>query len=291
MAIRSTWKGSIKLSLIAIPIRVYPATVASDVSFRQLHRKCRTPIQLKKWCPTCEEEVNSDDIVKGYESSKGNFVVVEDEEIAKLRPESTHVIDIGQIVDAASIDPIAIERAYYLAPETKAAGAAFAVLRDGFGSRAGVGRLALHGREYLVAVMPRDQALVMYTLRTAREMRKPTAIDELAFADVKVKPEEVKLARQVMQHFDTGADVSELTDHYQEALREMLAAKTPEEVVTIAGEKGAKKRGQVVDLMDALRQSLARVESTKAPRAPAKPSRQARARVLSHPTSKRRKAS
>ena len=107
MAIRSTWKGSIKLSLIAIPIRVFPATVSSDVSFRQLHRKCRTPIQLKKWCPTCEEEVSSDDLVKGYEAAKGQFVVVEEEEIKKIRPESTHVIDIGQIVEASSIDPIA----------------------------------------------------------------------------------------------------------------------------------------------------------------------------------------
>jgi DNA end-binding protein Ku len=291
MAIRSTWKGSIKLSLIAIPIRVYPATVASDVSFRQLHRKCKTPIQLKRWCPHCEEEVAAEDVVKGYESTKGQFVLVEDEEIAKLRPESTHVIDIGQIVDASSIDPIAIERAYYLAPETKAAGAAFAVLREGFGSRAGVGRLALHGREYLVAVLPRDQALVMYTLRTAREMRKPSAIDELEFADVKVKPEEAKLARQVMQHFETGADLSDLTDHYQEALRAMLAAKAPEDVVAIEGAKGAKGRGKVVDLMDALRQSLARVESTKSTRPRASSSRSRQARVLPHPTSKRRKAS
>jgi DNA end-binding protein Ku len=287
MAIRSTWKGSIKLSLISIPIRVYPATVATDVSFRQLHRKCKTPIQLKKWCPTCEEEVSSDDIIKGYETAKGQFVAVEEEEISKLRPESTHVIDIGQIVEASSIDPIAIERSYYLAPETKAAGAAFAVLREGFGSRAGVGRLALHGREYLVAVVPRDQALLMYTLRTAREMRKPSAIDELSFADVKVKPEEVKLARQVMQHFDSGTDLSELTDHYQDALREMLAAKTPEDVVAVEGPKGAKGRGKVVDLMEALRQSLARVESDKPQRA----RRQAKARVLSHPQSKRRKAS
>jgi len=290
MASRSTWKGSIKLSLISIPIRVFPATVSSDVSFRQLHRKCRTPIPLKRWCPTCEEEVSNDDVVKGYETSKGRFVVVEEEEIAKLRPESTHVIDIGQIVDATSIDPIAIERAYYLAPETKAAGAAFAVLRDGFGSRAGVGRLALHGREYLVAVVAREQALVMYTLRTAREMRKPSAIEELGYADVKVKPEEVKLARQVMQHFDSGADISDLTDHYQEALREMLAAKTPEDLVAVEGAKGAKKGGQVVDLMEALRQSLARVESTKAPRAH-RQSRQARAHVLPHHTSRRRKAS
>src|SRR5262252_455023 len=90
---RSTWKGSIRLSLITIPIRMFPATQSSDVSFRQLHRKCHTPIQLRKWCPHCEEEVSADDVVKGYESSKGHFVLVEDEEIARLRPESTRVVD------------------------------------------------------------------------------------------------------------------------------------------------------------------------------------------------------
>src|SRR5262245_12819210 len=150
---RATWKGAIRISLITIPIRVFPATnPASDVSFRQLHRRCKTPIQLKKWCPHCEEEVPAEDIVKGYESSKGQFVVVEEEEISKLRPESTRVIDIAHVVDASKIDPLLIERAYFIAPDTKVAGPSFAVLRESIGDRAVVGRLALHGREYLVAV-------------------------------------------------------------------------------------------------------------------------------------------
>ena len=90
MAARVAWKGSLKLRLIAIPIRVFPATSASaDVSFRQLHRRCHTPIQLKKWCPHCEEEVSADDVVRGYESSKGEYIVVEEDEIARLRPEAT----------------------------------------------------------------------------------------------------------------------------------------------------------------------------------------------------------
>ena len=283
---RANWKGAIRISLITIPIRVFPATnPGSDVSFRQLHRRCKTPIQLKKWCPHCEEEVTSADIVKGYESSKGHYVLVEEDEISKLRPESTRVIDIAHVVSAEKIDPLLVERAYFLAPDTKTAGPSFAVLRESMGDRAGVGRLALHGREYLVAVMPRDNALLMYTLRTSGEVRSAENIEELEFAKTKVKPDEVKLARQVLQHYESDVDLSTFTDHYQESLRAMLQAKAPETTVTT---KGGKPTGKVVDLMEALRQSLNRIGSEK-PRS-ARGKKPARMR-LAHTASKRRKAS
>jgi DNA end-binding protein Ku len=259
VAARATWKGSIRLSLITIPIRVFPATKASDVSFRQLHRKCHTPIQLRKWCPHCEREVNADEIVKGYESSKGHFVLVETEEIEKLRPESTHVIDIGYTVSTAAIDPIYIERSYYLAPDGKTAGGSFAVLREGLGDRAGVGRLSLHGREYLVAILPKDDAILMYTLRTAGEVVDVRQIDQLDFAAGRVKPEEVKLAKQILQHFDTAPDLSAFTDHYQQALRALLKSKGPAEAISAQAGAEAGKPKKVVDLMDALRKSLAEV--------------------------------
>src|SRR5262249_12754546 len=163
-----------------------------------------------------------DDVVKGYESSKGHFVIVEEEEIKALRPESTKTIDISDVVDVATIDPIYIERAYYVAPDSKVAGAAFAVVRDALTDKAGIGRLALHGREYLVAVVRRENALLCYTLRTVGEVRGLEAVDGLEFADARVKPEELKLARQVLQGFDTRRDLSAYTDHYQEALKAML---------------------------------------------------------------------
>ena len=284
---RATWKGAIRISLITIPIRVFPATnPASDVSFRQLHRRCKTPIQLKKWCPHCEEEVQAEDIVKGYESSKGQFVLVEEEEISKLRPESTRVIDIAHVVDASKIDPLLIERAYFLAPDTKIAGPSFAVLRESIDGRAGVGRLALHGREYLVAVVPRDEALLMYTLRTSGEVRNAGNIEELEFARVKAKSDEVKLARQVLQHYEQDVDLSTFTDHYQKSLRAMLQAKAPDSTIVT---KGGKPAGRVVDLMEALRQSLARVSSEKPRSARAKTP--ARMRVVAQPAGRRRKAS
>jgi DNA end-binding protein Ku len=295
---RPTWKGSLKLSLITIPIQVFPATSASsDVSFRQLHRKCHTPINYKKWCPHCNEEVTAADIVKGYESSKGRMVVVEEEEIAKLRPESTKTVDVSDVVDAATIDPIYIERSYYVAPDGKAAGASFAVVRDALEDRAGIGRLALHGREYLVAIQPRDEALLLHTLRTAGEVRALSGISGLEFASAKPKAEEVKLARQVLDSFTSGKDLSAFTDHYQEALREMLEAKHDEEEEIPVADRAAKPT-KVVNLMDALRQSLARAEGHQHASAAKgrKSGKMAKAggktgRVLSHPAGKRRKAS
>jgi DNA end-binding protein Ku len=281
---RPTWKGSLKLSLIAIPIRVYPATSASsDVHFRQLHRRCHTPIQLKKWCPHCEEEVSSDDIVRGYESSKGHFVLVEEEEIKSLRPETTHVIDLSNIVERSSIGPIHVERTYFLTPDTRAAGSPFAVMRAALDGQAAVGRVALHGREYLVAVEPFDDALIMYTLRTAGEVRDLSATEGLEFAaEAKPRPDEVKLARQVLGTLDRATDITSFTDHYEEALKAMLAKKTGGEVVSV-GAAPAQGR-KVVDLMDALKQSLAAAGQQK--KTPAKANLK-KGSVVAHPSSRR----
>ena len=117
MAARPTWKGFLKISLVNIPVRVFPATdSAATISFNQLHAECQTRIQQKRWCPTCEREVPMSEIVKGYEFEKGRYVVMSEEDVSKVRPESTRVIDLVQFTDAAAIDPIYVERPYYLAP-------------------------------------------------------------------------------------------------------------------------------------------------------------------------------
>ena len=118
MAARPTWKGFLKISLVNIPIRVFPATdSAATISFNQLHAECQTRIQQKRWCPHCEREVPMSEIAKGYEFEKGRYVVVSEDDMAKVRPESTRVIDLVQFTDAAAIDPIYVERPYYLAPD------------------------------------------------------------------------------------------------------------------------------------------------------------------------------
>ena len=261
MAARPTWKGFLKISLVTIPVRVFPATdAAATLSFNQLHGACQTRIQQKKWCPQCEREVEKTELVKGYEFERGRYVVLQDEDIAKARPESTRIINLVRFADAASIDPIYLERPYYLAPDGAVAAEAFAVVRDAIRGKAGIGKLALYGREYLVAVLPRERGLVMFTLRQAKEVRSMGAIDELAPLPAKVKPDELKLARQVIGNFEGQLDLSEYRDEYQEELRRIIDAKVAgEEIVAPAEEAPAK----LVNLMDALRKSLDTVSASR----------------------------
>src|SRR5262245_23161089 len=261
MAARPTWKGYLKISLVNIPVRVFPATdAAATISFNQLHRECRTRIQQKRWCPTCNVEVPNTDLVKGYEFEKGKYVVMDEEDMSKVRPESTRVINIVQFADAKMIDPVYVERPYYLAPDGQVSAEAFAVMREGMAGKAAIGKVALYGREYLVAIQPRDNGLVMYTLRHASEVRAMSAIDELKTVPAKIKPDEIKLARQVIGNFETEGDLTQYKDDYQEQLRKIIDAKIEGAEVVAPAEEAPPK---VVNLMDALRQSLERVSTTK----------------------------
>jgi DNA end-binding protein Ku len=261
MAARPTWKGFLKISLVNIPVRVFPATdSAATISFNQLHGECQTRIQQKRWCPKCEREIPLAEIVKGYEFEKGRYVVMDEEDLAKVRPESTRVIDLVQFTPVESIDPIYVERPYYLAPDGQMALEAFAVIREGMKGKAGIGRLALYGREYLVAVQPKEKGLVMYTMRRANEVRSMDAIDELSGVPSKVKPEEIKMAKQVISNFEGELNLAEYNDGYQEELQRIIDAKIAGEEVVATEEQAPPK---VVNLMDALRQSLDRVSSGK----------------------------
>src|SRR5437868_4373698 len=205
MPARPTWKGFLKISLVNIPVRVFPATdSAATISFNQLHAECQTRIQQKRWCPTCQREVPMSEIAKGYEFEKGRYVVMSEDDMAKVRPESTRVINLVQFTDATAIDPIYIERPYYLAPDGNMASEAFAVMREGMKGKAGIGKLALYGREYLVAVQPRENGLVMYTMRHSKEVRGMDQIEELDSVPGKVKPDEIKLAKQVIGNFEAA---------------------------------------------------------------------------------------
>lgn len=288
MAARPTWKGFLKVSLVNIPVKVFPATEsAATLAFNQLHAECQTRIQLKKWCPHCEREVSSAEIVKGYEFEKGRYVVVAEEDIQKVRVESTRVINLVQFADDAEIDPIYVDRAYYLAPDGPVAAEAFAVMREGMSGKAGIGKMALYGREYLVAVRPQKKGLVMYTLHHDAEIRSIDQIEELSSVPATVKPEEMKLARQVIQTFEGELNLKDYKDEYTEGLRRIIEAKVAgEDVVVPEAEEPAK----VVDLMDALRRSLSAVGDAK--KKPAKASlAQAKVRGKSKATVSRMAAS
>ena len=213
MAARPTWKGFLKVSLVTIPVRVYPATEsAATISFNQLHDECQTRIQQKKWCPSCEREVTSAEIVKGYEFEKGRWVVVGDEDIAKVKTESTKIINLAQFAADDEIDPMYVDKTYYLAPEGPMASDAYAVMRDGMKGKVGIGKVAIHGREYLVAVRPHKQGLVMHTLHHAAEMRTIDQIDELREVRGSVSSAEAKLAQQVIASYEAPLDLATYSD-------------------------------------------------------------------------------
>src|SRR5215831_4450431 len=251
MAARATWKGFLKVSLVNIPIKVFPATESSgSISFNQLHAECQTRIQQKRWCPHCNREVPNTEIVKGYEFEKGRYVVLTDEDFDKVRPESTRVIDLVQFADASSIDPMYVDRTYYLAPDSGVASDAFAVMREGMAGKVGVGKLALYGREYLVAVRPLAKGLVMHTLHHAAEIRGIDQVEELNSVPTKVKPEEIKLAKQVIETFEAPLNLKDYKDEYREGLQEIIDAKIEgKEVIAPIVEEAPK----VVNLMEALK--------------------------------------
>jgi len=261
MAARPTWKGYLKVSLVTIPVKVFPATEsAATLSFNQLHAECKTRIQQKRWCPHCEREVPNTELVKGYEYEKGHYVVVTEEDIEKVRVDSTRVIDLAQFTDVTEIDPIYVDRAYYLAPDGPMASESFAVMREGMVGKAGIGKVALYGREYLVAVRPQKKGLVMYTLHHDAEIRSIDQVEELNSVPAKVKPEEMKLAKQVIATFDAELNLKDYQDEYKAGLRKIIDAKIAgEEVVAPEIQEPPK----VVDLMEALRRSLNTVSADK----------------------------
>jgi DNA end-binding protein Ku len=279
MAARATWKGFLKISLVNIPIKVFPATESkATLSFNQLHGECQTRIQQKRWCPHCNREVPNSEIVKGYEFEKGHYVVLTEEDFENVRPESTRVIDLAQFADESAIDPIYVDRAYYLAPDGPVASQAFAVMREGMKGKVGIGKLALYGREYLVAVRPHRRGIVMYTLHHAAEIRSVDHVEELNAVSESVKPEEIKLARQVIGTFEGPLDLTHYKDEYREGLQRIIDAKIAGAEVVAPAEEAPPKG---INLSAALRKSLDTVSSAK--KKPAKA-------AVAKPAAKRKRA-
>ena len=277
MAPRPYWKGYLKLSLVSCPIALTPATSSSEkISFRQVNKGTGNRIRYKKVDAETDEEVSGDDIGKGYEVAKNEYLIMDDEELEAIQLESTHTIEIDQFVPFSQIDRRYYDQPYYIVPNDEVGAEAFAVIREGMHGKAGIGKVALYGREYLVKVQPRERGLIMYTLRHADEIRSMESIDELANVPEKLKPEEVKLARQVMSTFEGDVDFQSYKDEYQEGLRQIIDAKIEgREIVTPEVEAPPK----VVNLMDALRKSLDTISASKKKpeRIEARPKKRARA--------------
>jgi DNA end-binding protein Ku len=267
---RTTWNGSVSFGLVNIPVGLAPATKAaarqSDVSFRMLHRECGSPIKQKRWCPVHERDVESDELVRGWEVSKGQFVTVEDADLEAIEQRDTsRSIDINRFVRLEEVDPIYFDRTYFLVPAgAEAQRRPYVLLLEAMKQAdvAALGRFVLAGKEKLALIRPMGDALALETLFVHEDVKDHAEIDE-AVSAAEVKGPELDLAKQIIASLAGEFDPTELRSEYRESLRELLEAKlagqeieTPEPAAPTP----------VVDLMEALRASVA--AASKKPAAP-----------------------
>jgi DNA end-binding protein Ku len=262
---RTTWNGSLSFGLVTIPVGLAPATTpkarASDVSFRTLHRECKTPIKQKRWFPVHEREVPSDELVKGWEVSKGQFVIVEDADLEAIEQRDTsRAIEISRFVPLDQVDPLFFDRTYYLAPSNQAAQRRPYVLLLNAMKETGmaaIGHMVIRGNENFCLIRPKGDALVLETLFLAEDVRSSAEIDE-AVEEIKVKDSELDLARQLIDGLMGDFDPTEFQSEYRRDLRELLEAKLKgQEIVAPEPEP---EEAPVVDLMEALKRSVAQTQ-------------------------------
>jgi DNA end-binding protein Ku len=254
MATRPTWQGYLRLSLVSCPVALYTATSrTSEVHFNMLHKTTHNRIRM---VPTDPETgpVDRSDIVKGYEVDKGHYVVVTDSEIANVRLETTRTLDIERFVAEDDIDRLYWNDPYFLVPDGDMAVEAFTVIREAMAKsgKVALGRLVMHQRERLMALEPRGEGILAYTLRSNREVKTP---DELFdnIPDVKPNPQMVEIAAKIIDQLEGPFDTSLFTDRYEDALRDLVREKEKGHKIAAVAEP---KEAEVIDLMDALRRSL-----------------------------------
>ena len=263
MATRPSWEGFLKLSLISVPVRAYGASVSGGgkIHFHMLHAKCGERIRYQKVCPV-HGEVAKDEIVPGYEYSKGEYVVVEADELNKLRGESDKGISIDVFIDADALDPIYYSsRSYYLVPSGKVGQHPYAVLHKVMSekNRFAVARVVLSGKEQVALVRPMDKVLVMTLLQYEDQIKKPKAFED-EVSEARVSDEELKLAENLVQASTAKKfDFSKYGDLYTERLSQLIEAKAKGKRIAAPRKH---EEPHVINLMDALRKSLDRAQKS-----------------------------
>jgi DNA end-binding protein Ku len=258
---RTTWNGSVSFGLVNIPVGLAPATKpaarASDVSFRLLHRECGTPIKQQRYCPVHERVVESDELVKGWEVSKGQFVQIEDADLEAIEQHDTsRSIEISRFVRLEEVDPVYFDRTYFLVPAgAEAAKRPYVLLLEAMKEAevAALGRFVLAGKEKLCLIRAKGDALALETLFVSEDVKSQAEIDE-AVSAAEVKGPELDLAKQIIASLSAPFDPAELRSEYRESLRELLEAKLAGVEIEVP-EPAAPT--PVVDLMEALRASVA----------------------------------
>jgi DNA end-binding protein Ku len=267
---RTIWNGSINFGLVNIPIGLAVAQQRKDTAFRTLHRECGTPIKQKRYCPVHERDVEADELVKGWEFAKNQFVLVEESDLEAVALQRSQSVDIVRFVPIDQVDPIYFDRTYYLAPAGPEAQRRPYVLLLRAMQEAGmaaVGKFVLWGKENLCLIRPLGESLVLETLYFAEDIRPRAEIDE-AVEETDVKDPELAMARQLVESLVGDFAPEDYENEYRNELRAMLDAK-------LAGQEIARPEpapeAPVIDLMDALKQSVAQAQKDKGKAPGAKP--------------------
>ena len=260
MAARPVWRGQLRLGLVSIPTEIYPATRSgASIQFHQVHEPTGKRIKYEKVVPGIGP-VDRDEIVKGYEVSKGQYVLLDPEEIESVKLESRKTIDLVQFVDIADIDPMYFDKPYYVVPADDLAEEAFVVLRDALrkAKRVGIGQLAMRGQEYVVALKPCGRGMLLETLRYADEVNRASSFFR-EIGDHKPDPELLDMAAMLIDRKAGEFDAKEFHNRYVDALKGLIAEKQKrkgEKVIQDPDADRPSKGSNVIDLMAALKRSL-----------------------------------
>ncbi len=256
MAARAYWSGHIRLSLVTCPVKLYSAieTGGGRTSFRRVHRPTGERVQYQPYVEG-EGPVDKDDIVKGYEHSKGQYVLVENEELDELKVESSHTIDIVQFCDDDDIDPLYYDRPYYMAPDGKVGLEAYVTIREALqqSGKVAIGQVAFASREHIAAIQPCGRGLLLQTLHYANEVREARPFFQ-DLPDLSVDEDQLDLARVLIDRKSKPFDAGGFTDHYEAAVRELVEARVAHRAPRL--EEARAPEGKVVNIMDALKRSL-----------------------------------
>ena len=260
---RTMWRGAISFGLVSIPIRVFPSTEEKTLRFNQLHDKDGGRIKYKRVCSLCGEEVSFENIVKGYEYEKERYVTLSDEELDAVPLESSRAIDILQFVDLEDIDPIYFKKSYYLVPEETGV-KAYSLLREAMSEdgRVGIAKVSFRDKEHLAALRFKDDVFILETMYWPDEIRA-AEFEELE-KDVKLRPQEVQMARTLIENLTEEWNPSQFSDEYREALLGIVEKKVAGEEITVPE---AAEETKVVDLMEALKASVEAAKKTTKPAA------------------------
>lgn len=273
MAARAYWQGQIRLALVSIPVEIYSATRSgATVPFRQIHEPSGKPIHYEK-VVTGIGPVDTDEIVKGYEFKKGNYVLLEDDELEAVKLESRKTLALTQFVDQSEIDPIYFDKPYYVVPSDDLAEEAFIVLREALRrtKKIGIGQLAMRGREYIVSLKPCGPGMVLETLRYDEELNKAQSYFR-GIGKSKPDAELLNLATTLIEKKSGEFDASDYKNRYVDALKELIGRKMKAKGRKIEPDEEEEKRpsgSNVIDLMAALKGSVDRPNAKPVARAPA----------------------